>query len=42
MWAVVLQVPTVLAPPPVQSVLVQQAVLAMQVEPHILKLGAQG
>ena len=42
MWAVALQVPTVLAPPAVQSLLVQQAVAAMQAVPHILKLAAQG
>ncbi len=37
-----MQVPTVLTPPDVQSALVQQAELAMQAVPHILKLLAQG
>ena len=37
-----MQVATVLTPPAVQSLLVQQAVAAMQAVPHILKLGAQG
>jgi hypothetical protein len=41
-WAVVLQVPTVLAPPAVQSALVQQAVDAMQAPEHMLKPVAQG